>query len=72
MAKRLLTEDEIVKEASKDGIYCQLSVDIGMWAATTQDARTLKAAGEWIEKHDGLVLPKYVEAFKRGEMPEEA
>ena len=86
---RLLTEKEIVKEASKDGTYCQLSVDIGMWASKEQDTRTrkatLKAVGEWLEKHGEYAHVAYnpsayldtknyhrlVEALKRGEMPEE-
>lgn len=31
-----LTEEEIVAEASKDATYCQLSVDVGIWAAREQ------------------------------------
>jgi len=41
----LLTEDEIVAEASKDSTYCQLSVDIGLWARDTQTKRLV----EWLE-----------------------
>ena len=31
-----LPEDRIIEEASKDSTYCQLSVDIGVWAAKEQ------------------------------------
>ena len=37
----LLTEEEIVAEASKDKEYCQLSVDVGMWAAREQLKRVV-------------------------------
>lgn len=48
---RLLTEEEIVKEASKDRTYCQLSVDIGKWASKKQDKATLKTIGEAIKDY---------------------
>ena len=41
-----LTEDEIVAEASKDSTYCQLSVDIGMWAAREAQKKLI----EWGEQ----------------------
>ena len=41
----LLSEDEIVAYASKDSEYCQLSVDVGMWAIKEQ----LKKVVEWLE-----------------------
>ena len=41
-----LTEEEIVAEASKDKEYCQLSVDVGMWAAREQ----LKRIVGWMSK----------------------
>ena len=37
-----LTEEEIVKEASKDSSYCQLSVDIGLWASKAQLKKVVK------------------------------
>ena len=47
----LLTDEEIVAEASKDSTYCQLSVDIGMWAAKEQ----LKKVVEWIENRGAIM-----------------
>lgn len=73
--KRLLTKNEIVKEASKDRTYCQLSVDMGMWASKAQDSKTLKAVGKWLQdlwdtygSYD--VTAEDVKALLRGEMPE--
>lgn len=43
----ILSEDEIVAEASKDSTYCQLSVDIGLWAARKQYERTLGQIKDW-------------------------
>ena len=34
-----ISDDSIVTEASKDATYCQLSVDIGNWAANKQLAQ---------------------------------
>ena len=34
----LVTEKEIVKYASQDSTYCQLSVDVGLWASKAQKA----------------------------------
>ena len=47
MAKEdiLITEDEIIAEASKDRTYCQLAVDIGVWAAETQLNRIMVFIG---------------------------
>ena len=69
MSERLLTEEEIVKEASKDSTYCQLSVDIGLWASKAQDAKTLKVVGEWLR----FRFPDYgwIKTLLRGEMPKE-
>jgi len=76
---RLLTDKEIVKEASKDSTYCQLSVDIGMWAAKEEHKRTLKAVGEWLAGiiHNRnavssvLEIAGNIDRLKRGEMPED-
>lgn len=40
----ILTEDEIVAYATRDSEYCQLSVDVGMWAGKEQLKRV---AGEF-------------------------
>ena len=52
----LLNEKEVVTEASKDKEYCQLAVDVGMWAAREQ----LEKVVEWLDRpcheHSGDVL----------------
>lgn len=48
----LLDEKEIVAYASKDSEYCQLSVDVGMWASKEQ----LKRVAEWLDGHGYLEL----------------
>ena len=57
----LLTEDEIVKEASKDKEYCQLSVDVGMWAAREQMKRLLLGISKETLKLDKTIylVPDY-------------
>jgi len=71
----VMNEAEIVKEASKDSTYCQLSVDIGNWAAKKQAEISFKAGIkeviEWIENNahysvvkDGYTLDETDWQFK--------
>ncbi|KKN21729.1 hypothetical protein LCGC14_0922690 [marine sediment metagenome] len=39
--------------------------------AKVQDARTLKAVGEWLERIDYMVFGKDIDQLKQGKMPEE-
>jgi len=77
--ERLLTDEEITEA------IISLPDEVGIAKTRNDEERaiavaqrdltrkeTLKAIGEFIERHDGLILPKYIEALKRGEMPEEA
>ncbi len=72
---RLLTEGEIDTIAFDDGLcfakhYTDLSRKILEAQRDLTRKETLKAVGEWIKSHDGLVLNKYIETLLRGEMPE--
>jgi len=40
-----LTDEEIIAESTKDGEYCQLAVDVGIWAAETQFRRMVEFIG---------------------------
>jgi len=51
----IVTDAEIVKEASKDSTYCQLSVDMGHWGAIKQ----LEKVRDWaVEKRCELELKR--------------
>ena len=56
-----LTEDEIIAEASKDKEYCQLAVDVGMWAAREQMKRLLLGISKETKKLDQTtyLVPDY-------------
>jgi len=76
---RLLTDEEITEAIislpDEVGIATTRNDEERAIAVAQRDLtrkETLKAVGEFIERHDGLILPKYIEALKRGEMPEEA
>ena len=67
----LLTEEEIVAEASRDKEYCQLAVDVGMWARKEQ----LKKVVEWLDSpctHELGWLYKWSCLLCRKELKEEA
>ena len=42
----LLTEEQITKYACQDSTYCQLSVDVGIWASKAQKALCDKEKAE--------------------------
>ena len=76
MEGRLLTDEE--QNTLANGIdETQFETSVQYWEAIlevmtkAQRDLTLKAVGEWIKSHDGLVLNKYIEILLRGEMPDE-
>ncbi|MDD4873368.1 MAG: hypothetical protein PHE15_00095 [Dehalococcoidales bacterium] len=46
----LVPEEEIIKYASQDSTYCQLSVDVGIWATKAQKALDDKEKEEAVKK----------------------
>ena len=71
---RLLTEEEVGK-STRYGLISYMSEYLKI--AKAQDIKThketLKAVGEWVQEHsyEGFDTVAFIEALKRGEMPEE-
>ena len=65
MKLKRISTDSIVKEASKDSTYCELSVNIGKWARDKQ----LEAGQKQVDKQfnpDWLQIKEHYEGIIRG------